>query len=342
VATSAVVAAPFAHAQSAVTLYGRTVGGVEYIDKIQDPTTGRTGSLTRAADNQWGTSMLGFKGAEDLGGGLKADFTLEGGFGLKTGLTNGDGLFNRRAYVGLSDAKWGSFRLGKNLNISNDVWYLDPTGQQFVSSATLVRGRSWQGANNVIEYSTPNLGGFVASTQFSLGEQVNSSRALSSQGVSLSYINENLELRAIYSQRRDATTAYGNVYAYSKEGTVGGTYRFGAVELFAAYDHITAPDAPITAPSKLKHGWLGVRYDLPNNLQLVGAVYHVTADRADGRATLFMVGADYYLSKRTFLYTSFGAVDNSRGGNFAADVTVGGPGRGASQKTIYAGMGHSF
>ena len=68
----------------------------------------------------------------------------------------------------------------------------------------------------------------------------------------------------------------------------------------------------------------------------------MNTDRVDGKATLVMLGADYYLSKRTFLYASLGGVNNSGTGNFAADVTVGGPGAGASQRAIYAGMGHSF
>jgi predicted porin len=334
--------APSAWAQSSVTVYGRVVGGAEYVDKIRDPVTGQTGSLTRAADNQWGTSMLGFKGVEDLGGGLRANFLLESGFSLKSGNTNGTAFFNRRSYVGLSSPTWGSFRLGKNLLISNDVWDLDPTGQQFVSSATLVRGRSWQGANNVIEYSTPDLAGFGATVQIGLGEQAGSTKPLSTAGVSLSYINQNLELRGIYSQRRDANGVYTDPYTFSKESIVGGTYRFGPAKVFAAYDYITAGNAAVTSASKVKHGWVGVRYDVNGALQLIGAAYRVTTNRVDGSATLLMVGADYYLSKRTFLYASLGGVNNSGNGNFAADVTVNGPGAGASQKAIYAGMGHSF
>ncbi|KQM78439.1 porin [Xylophilus sp. Leaf220] len=334
--------APAAWAQSSVTIYGRVVGGVEYVDKIRDTTTGQTGSLTRAADNQWGTSMLGFKGSEDLGGGLKANFLLESGFGLKTGNTNGAAFFNRRSYVGLSSASWGSFRLGKNLLISNDVWNLDPTGQQFISSSTLVRGRNWQGASNVIEYSTPDLAGFNATAQIGLGEQVGSTKPLSTAGVSVSYIHQDLELRGIYSQRRDQNGLYTNPYTFSKEGIVGGTYRFGPAKVFAAYDHITAGDGPVTGPTKVKHGWVGVRYDVNGALQLIGAAYRVDTDRVDGKATLLMVGADYYLSKRTFLYASLGGVNNAGNGNFAADVSVNGPGAGRSQRAVYAGMGHSF
>jgi predicted porin len=338
---AAATAGPAA-AQSNVTIYGRVVGGVEYVDKILDPGTSRTHSDTRAANNQWGTSMLGFKGSEDLGGGLRAEFLLESGFSSTTGTTNGPGLFNRRAYVGLSSPGLGSLHLGKNLLISNDVWYLDPTGQQFISTATLVRGRNWQGAVNVIEYTTPNFGGFSVYAQVGLGEGQGASKRLRTEGFSASYIGGDLELRAIYNVRHDANGAQSDVYLFSRDTVLGGTYRFGPAKIFAGYEMINAPDAAAAAPSKLKHGWLGVRYDLSSPLTLIGALYNTKANRADGKATLLMVGADYSLSKRTVLYASLGGVSNKGGGNYAADISVDGPGVNASQRAVYTGLAHSF
>lgn len=330
-----------AQAQSSVTLYGRVVAGVEHVDKIADPATGSTGSLTRAADNQWGTSMIGFKGTEDLGDGLKAVFRLEGGFSGTKGST-GDAFFNRRSFVGLSSPSWGTFQVGKNLLNSNDVWFLDPTGQQFMSSATLVRGRSWQGVNNVFEYTTPSWGGFTVNAQLGLGEQAASAKRLRSEGVSAAYAAGDLELRAIYTSRRDGNGRHSDVYSFSNETIVGGTYTLGNAKLFAAVDSVSAPDAAAGAPTKLRHGWVGVRYQVTPVLTLIGAGYHVSANQGNGKATLLMVGADYYLSKRTFVYASLGGVSNSATANYAADVTVGGPGAGASQRAVYVGLGHSF
>ncbi|MFV8642996.1 porin, partial [Ralstonia pseudosolanacearum] len=59
-------------------------------------------------------------------------------------------------------------------------------------------------------------------------------------------------------------------------------------------------------------------------------------------ATLAMLGVDYYLSKRTFLYASLGGVSNGANADYAADVTAAGPGVGKSQRVVYVGMGHSF
>lgn len=338
-ALAVVAALPvFAQAQSNVTISGRLVGGMEYIDKIAD-NNGKTNSMTRAANNQWGTSMFGIKGAEDLGGGTKAIFNLEGGFGSSTGDFSS---FNRRSFVGVSNKAWGTLQVGRNLLNSNDVWNIDPTGQQFMGSATLVRGRNWQGLANAIEYTTPNMGGFTLNAQLGMGEQEGSNKANRTEALSAVYQQGNLELRAIHTNRRNAAGGYDNVYETSKETIVGGTYRIGAAKLFAAYDQVTAKNADAGEASRLKHGWLGVRYDVNSQLTLIGAAYRVVANRDNGNANLWMLGADYNLSKRTFLYASLGGVNNHGNANFAADVSVNGPGKGASQRVVYAGIGHSF
>jgi predicted porin len=95
-------ASAVASAQTSVTLYGRVDGGIEYLNHIAN---GTGGSSTRwsAEGGDWGTSMLGFKGTEDLGGGMSALFDLETALQIMNGTTGGGRLFSRRAYVGLKD-----------------------------------------------------------------------------------------------------------------------------------------------------------------------------------------------------------------------------------------------
>ncbi len=81
-ATSALALAVSAHAQSSVTLYGRLDSGLEYMSGVpagSSATGAATGSTRRfrAESGDWGTSLWGLKGAEDLGGGYKAGFQLE-------------------------------------------------------------------------------------------------------------------------------------------------------------------------------------------------------------------------------------------------------------------------
>ena len=338
-----------AHAQTNVTIYGRVVAGVDYQTNVLK-TDGTTGSLLRGAGNQWGTSMIGFKGTEDLGSGLRSFFLLESGFDATKGATNGTALFNRRSYVGL-DGSAGSIKVGKNLFIDNDIWFLDPTGQQFISTANLVHGRNWQGANNVIEYVSPTWGGFNATVQTSLGEQPGSTTKGRKDGVSLAYVQPSFELRAIYDLARDANGKYGsvkadgtagNIYDSSKELILGGTLTLDAWKLFAGYENLRAPDVAAGSPDRLNHYWLGANYKVTPAVTLIGAAFHANVNNNGGSGNLFMLGANYDLSKRTLLYAAIGTVSNSGNANFSVEASDNTPPPGQSQRGGYFGIAHSF
>jgi predicted porin len=305
-------------------------------------TDGSSGSLWRGADNQWGTSMFGLKGAEDLGGGLKALFQLESGFGATTGRTNGDALFNRRAYVGLQGSNWGTLTLGKNQPIADALWALDPTGQQFIGSATLVRGRNWQGNNHMVMYETPNWGGFSAQALTSLGQQAGAFSNLRKDALLLTYTAPTFEVRAIYDVARDANGKFSDVFNTSKELTLGGTYTIGDLKLFGGYENLSAPDAAAGAPTKANHYWIGANYQLTPALTLIGAGYRVNVNNGGGSANLFMVGANYNLSKRTLLYAAVGTVQNGANANFSVEATNNNPAPGKNQLGAYTGIAHSF
>lgn len=330
-----------AQAQSAVTLYGRVVGGIDYQTNVYDPVTGQSGGLARAVGNQWGTSMLGFRGEEDLGGGLHALFTLESGFSVDDAQFNGAGFFNRRSFVGLRGG-WGTLKLGKDLAIADAHWALDPTGQQFIGSATLVRGRNWGGHDNMTSYETPNWGGLRVLVLTSLGEQAQGASRLRKDALSVAYVAPAFELRAIYDVARDANGRYSDLYTRSRNLTLGGTVTLDALKLFAAFEQLSAPDSAAGQPDKARHYWMGARYDLAGPLTLIGAAYRTTVNRGGGSANLFMVGADYALSRRTLLYASVGQVRNGGNANFSVQASNNNPAPGGLQAGLYLGMAHSF
>jgi predicted porin len=328
-----------AHAQTNVSVYGRVVAGIDYSTNVSSNGV-TSGSRWGAASNQWGTSMLGFRGSEDLGGGLKAVFDLESGFSSNNGATNNPALFNRFAYVGLSGSA-GTVKFGNFLSISNDVWFLDPLGQQWLGSASLVKGRSWNGAANSVQYESPNMNGFTANVQYSFGEKAGSTSANSKAGVSLAYVQPAYEVRAIYDVARDATGGYSDIYNTSEEFTLGGTLTLGPAKLFATYQNLSAPDAAAGAPTKAKHYWLGVNYQATPALQLIGAAFHVAPNNGADSANLYAIGANYSLSKRTLLYTTVGTVQNGANATFSErywEPHV----AGQNQTSVYAGVSHSF
>lgn len=327
-------------AQTNVSLYGGVAAGVSYSTNVS--TDGVT-SANRlgAASNHWGTSKFGFKGNEDLGGGLEAIFKLESGFSATTGTLNAPALFNRFAYVGLSSSKAGTLKVGNFLSISNDVWYIDPMGQQWLGSATLVKGRNWNAAGNTLQYESPNMNGFTASGQYSFGEKAGATSANSKGGVSMAYAQPTFEVRAIYDFAHDAAGDYSDIYNTSKELTLGGTATFGDAKLFAAYQTLSAPDSAIGTPNKVKHYWAGVNYQANSALQLLGAVYHVAPNNGASSANLYAIGANYSLSKRTLLYSTLGSVQNGANATYSErywEPHV--PGQ--NQSSLYLGVYHSF
>ncbi len=97
-----------AHAQNSVTLYGLIDAGITY-------TNNQSGSKNvQATSGQVNGSRWGLRGSEDLGGGLKAIFTLENGFNIDTGKFGQNGAeFGRQAFVGLSSNQYGAVTLGR-------------------------------------------------------------------------------------------------------------------------------------------------------------------------------------------------------------------------------------
>lgn len=343
-AALAAVGISTAHAQSSVTVYGRIVAGINYqSNQATSDGTGNRGSKWGVDGNEWGTSMFGFKGTEDLGGGLKAMFTLESGFSADNGQVNGgSGLWTRRSFVGLSGSA-GTIKLGKDLAIQSDpVWALDPTGQQALSTATLAKERNWPQTSNMVSYETPNFGGFTATYMRGFGEQAGDLKKGSRDGISLAYVQSNYELRAIYDIQRDQNGKFNDLYKNSKELILGGTATFDKTKLFAGYENLRADADPAGVKAdKANLYWLGVNYQATSALQLIGAVYHTKVNKDVGKASLFVLGANYNLSKRTVLYATVGTVRNGANTDFAVEYGNGGI-KGQNQNAFYTGIAHSF
>lgn len=352
-----------AHAQSSVTLYGRIDAGLEYLTGAptgQNPATGAsTGSSHRfrAESGDWGTSLWGIKGVEDLGGGNKALFHLEGAFNTMTGQgPSNSGLFDRYATVGLSNDTFGTVLLGKELFISNGVWDFDPFGQSNWSSASLVRGRNWNHSSNNISYQSPNIGGFDVSAQYALSNATNwngngSTGQGRADGVQVTYSLPIVQFRAIYDEWRDpANGTLDDVFNYSREYFGGVNIFLGQFKIQAVYQQAhSSTGAKSGGITTTQQEWGGVTWQATPAAALVAAAYHVNANNGGGNATIYTVGGTYNLSKRTLLdiqiatarnssHANFGLNSNSYGDSTATDNPL--PGH--SQSGAYAGIQHLF
>ncbi|KMZ13325.1 Outer membrane protein (porin) [Candidatus Burkholderia humilis] len=366
-----------AHAQSSVTLYGRLDAGLEYMNGVPTgvgPNGAATGTSHRfkAESGDWGTSLWGMKGVEDLGSGYRAVFQLEGSFNTMTGQgSGGGGLFNRWATVGIAKNNFGTLLLGRELFISNGVWDFDPFGQSNWSSASLVRGRNWPQSSNNISYQSSKFAGFDFYGQYSLSNATNwNGNGTTPQGreagAYITYTTPLFQIRGMYDEIRNpangtlggvyydpinAGTANG-VYGYSREYTAMFNLFLGQFKVQGAYQAIRSSGitgALPEQPTTLDHEWGGVTWQATPAAALIVAVYHVNGNNGAGNATIYTVGGSYNLSKRTLLDLQVATVQNSKSANYGLNANNYGsaastdnPFPGHSQTGVYAGIQHSF
>ncbi|TAM00543.1 MAG: porin [Paraburkholderia sp.] len=362
-----------AHAQSSVTLYGRLDAGVAYMNGIGSG-SGPNGQATHGASQvllesgYWGTSLWGMKGVEDIGGGNKVLFHLEGSFSTANGTGPGDnGLFNRWATIGMANDQFGTLLLGRMLFISNGIWDFDPFGQSNWSSASLVRGRNWPQSSNNISYQSPNWYGFDVYGQYAFSNSTSFNNGREA-GIQLTYTSSLFQVRGLYDEIRNPTngalggpydainpnnlgTANG-VFAYSRDYMAMVNVFLGAFKIQGGFEALRSsgmtgqlPGQPTTA----NHEWGGITWQATPAAALIAAVYHVNANNGGGNATMYTIGGSYNISKRTLFDIQAATVRNSSSANFGLNANnfgnsaaTGNPLPGASQTGVYAGIQHSF
>jgi predicted porin len=377
-AAALMTAGVVAHAQSSVTLYGRLDAGLEYMTGVPQG-TGANGQATgstnrfRAESGDWGTSLWGLKGVEDIGGGNKVLFQLEGSFNTMTGAgPGGGGLFNRWATVGLSNDQYGTFTMGRMLYISNGVWDFDPFGQSNWSSASLVRGRNWPQSSNNFAYQSPKIAGFDFYGQYALSNATswngNGTTAQGREaGAQITYTNSLFQIRGLYDEIRNpangslygaslgtvnTANASGGIFAASREYSALVNVFLGQFKIQAAYQAVRSAGATGVLPGQpttLDHEWGGVTWQATPAAALIAAVYHVNGNNGAGNATIYTVGGSYNLSKRTLLDLQVATTQNSKTANYGLNANNAGtatstdnPLPGHSQTGVYAGIQHSF
>ncbi|MBN3763483.1 porin [Burkholderia sp. Ac-20365] len=163
-----------ASAQSSVTLYGIIDTGLGY--QSSSTSLGSTSgghSAYKMINGVWAGSRFGLRGAEDLGGGTKAIFTLEEGFNSATGaMATNNLMFSRQAFVGVTNATYGSLTAGRQYAsyyqllspYSPTTWL---TGFYGAHPGDLDGLDTVYRANNTLLYMSPSLYGFKFSGSYS-------------------------------------------------------------------------------------------------------------------------------------------------------------------------------
>ncbi|MBU9511677.1 porin [Burkholderia multivorans] len=231
-ASVAALFAPVAHAQSAVTLYGLIDAGIAYTNNANGA------SLWRMTSGPINGSRIGFRGTEDLGGGLKALFVLENGFNANNGALGQDGkLFGRHAYVGLAHDAYGTLTLGRQYDTMVDfVAPLSATAGDFgdagfahpFDSDNLNHSLR---INNAVKYTSPTVAGVKVGAMYAFSNATNfgANRAYSA---AVSYTNGPLKLAGAYLQmngtKGTTSASAGATDAAEAKGVNQGGWSIGA------------------------------------------------------------------------------------------------------------------
>ena len=317
IAMAVLAASGVASAQSTVTLYGLVDA---YVGTLKTNNLRQTGvNLANPAGGSGGgfnTSRFGFKGSEDLGGGLKANFVLEGGFDPSTGAANSytspftgatsSATFGRQSWVGLSGG-FGEVKLGKMWTPYDEVKGSGAAAFDaniFAPAANVWVSNNYQDRpGNSIYYSTPNFGGISAAASYSFGENKTATQdAGKIISVNLQYAGGPIAAAVAYQTEKEGGLLAANTTL--KFAQVNASYDFRVVKLLAAYGNVK------DGSDKANEFQIGVDVPLGSALTVSGGVAASKTKFAVGpeaKRTGFGLAAKYSVSKRTFLYTGLQA-----------------------------------
>lgn len=307
-----ICATPFAaQAQSNVTIFG-----------LIDMSVGRSQApggvaQTGVDSGKMSTSNFGFKGSEDLGGGLKADFSLEGFLRADVGAGgrfNGDSMWSRNSWVGLN-GDLGAVNVGRIttslfvntliFNAFGDSYGYSPSIRHYFTSGTVTGDSGW---SDSIKYTSPKFGGASFTAHVAAGEGDGGSNV----GVSGLYFGGPLALGLAW-QRVDKGAAVADTTTWQ----LGGSYDLKVAKLFGQYGKVDNK----TTRQGYKISSLGAAIPVGAGKVLLQAG-HISPDTAAARST-FSLGYDYSLSKRTDAYVTYMSdkIDGlSRGSNFSVGI----------------------
>ena len=343
-ATAALLASANVLAQSSVTVYGLVDSGIEIINNAPDAAK-KPVSLSRLDSGNLYGSRIGFRGEEDMGGGLKAVFVLENGYSVDTGATlQGARLFGRQGYVGLK-GNWGSLLLGRQNSLMLEWMSKYNTMENATWSSKVHDGAFSDRIDNAIKY----VGKFDAvdvsayySTGFDStkgGEVAGHGKAGREVGLGVQYNGGALRAALAFDQKNGQTALLEN--DTDKHATFGLRYLIGDAELLGGYLRRKQESAS-AATIDTDLAWLGLNYRIAPQFLVSGSWYHTEVKNSNKNPTSYITMLRYSVSKRTDLYLINSYAKNKNGSalgvnGFNVDIVAG-----TNQFGTMAGISHMF
>jgi predicted porin len=350
-----------AHAQSSVTLYGMIDLGIVY------STNQLGGHEVQMLNSIAQGSRWGLKGSEDLGGGLRAIFTLENGFTASNGALGQGGLeFGRQAFVGIASNNYGTVTLGRQYEEVVD-YISDTTTDRFSilfqhpgDNDLTNRGLR---TSSAVKYQSPVMGGARFSALYGFGGQPGSVTNLSIYSLGGSYSVGNLYLGAAYThidkpgQQTNlgrtwfaATNVIDGVYSLTASSNdvaaIGAKYTFGAATAGLSLSQSRFNNVADVGTARFQNVDMNLSYFFTPSLMLGGAFVYTNA-LIDSRnihpryeqANLML---DYFLSKATDVYVMAASQWANGGATQAQSSQFISASSSNRQSTFTLGMRHKF
>lgn len=330
-----------AAAQSAVTVYGNVDLGV-----LTQNHAAAGASSTSLANGGISPSIWGFRGSEDLGDGLKANFNIEGHFAADTGVSDAR-LFRRQSNVGLSSANFGAITLGNQYSPAILAFAAtDPRGLRENFSGLY----SWaynSGALTAGNNGNNDVGVFLQNA-------ISYSNTVGPVGIAAAYsVSETkgavVSLGATYSGPVSLSAAYqstnkpGTSDRLSTIYTVGAGYAVGAFTGKLNYLRGVNKNASLVEISKV--GVLGLGVDwrtASNNTVMAAAYFGKDKNNSADKTTTLILSDEYALSKRTTLYGTLTFANAKAGATLLTTVVAGGTTADTNTSLLNVGIKHSF
>jgi predicted porin len=371
-AVAGAFSAPAFAATSNVDIYGIMSFSVDHANT--DDSTIDKKDIVTGRDN---VSRLGFKGSEDLGGGLSAIWQIEmqlnansdaavatstNGTGYVTNVSFTAGSALRNTFVGLKSDSMGTLILGRyDTPYKSATSKLDPFADNVGDYNAIIGRSSGKGAgslfdvrsSNLVEYMTPSVNGLMGAVAYSQPKYIEPTATegdVSLLSLMASYDNGPIFASLAYEKHTNTLGAASTDAIHAWKAGAG--YSFGDAKIGGVYERISGGDTNGAAAGGEANArnayYLSGQYNM-GNIALKAAYGHAgdsnaTATADDG-AKFYALGADYNLSKRTTVFGVYTKLNNNgtvaSGGGY--DLVPYGSSAKANDPSVFSvGVKHSF
>lgn len=340
-----------------VAIYGLIDQGLEYVNNVAKGST--TTDAYRVSPGT-ATSYFGFRGTEDLGGGMQAIFDLQGGFAPDNGTSSQGGrLFGRQAYVGLS-GRYGRLTFGRQYTMRFYATSpINPFGTGSHGLTTLDNGIANARADNSVAYRY-HSGPLEVGVNYSFGRDAVDGKSIAASNcpgettpteqcrawaAMIKYEASNWGVTTSYERLHGGSSAtFGGLTSPDLTDTrfiLGGYFNVSGSRIGVGW--IKRTNLGLATPKSNLY-WVSAKVPVTASLSVDGMVAQIRYEDSSNKALTLVLRGVYSFSKRTALYVTADYINN--GGTLAFSATNASPAvappPGGSQVSVIAGIRHTF